>query len=1130
VHAGFALDSDGDGVYLFDSPANGQVLLDSVTFGIQIGDYSIGRTGAGRDVWTLCTPTIGTANAAVASFGAPGALKINEWAGNRDYLLGDDFVELYNPEAQPVALGQMVLTDDFVNYPAKAILPDLSFIGPGAFLRFFAKGSSASDGNATELPFRIGADFGLLALLGQNRTIVDRVDVVAQAADTSRGRTPDGAASVTTFGLPTTIPTPGAANVPPPASVLALIGNLRISELLYSPTNLEYIELHNTGDIPLDLSGVRFTQGLTYIFDQGVMLAPGAYLVVCRDRAAFQAQFGGGVPLAAGTFSGSLDNAGETIAIQPPVPWNVNILNFRYDPAWFSPDTNNGFALTVIDDLNTFARDWNERRSWSPSPTLYGTPGADSAPTITSPLVVAAYTDRALSYQIAATKSPTAFNASPLPNGLSVDTNTGLISGTPSATGVFPVTLSATNGIGTGTRTLSLTVTTSPPPIILSSGIASGIVNSPLTYQIVATNSPTEYGANGLPPGMSVNTLTGLLSGTPTQTGTFDVTLTATNAFGTAQKALALSVRLPAAPVITSAQTTLAVLNDPFTYQITGVSNPTSYGASGLPSGLTVNTSNGLISGAPTATGTFNVILSAANSGGTGMRGLLLTVNSSGPLAAFAWSAIDSPQKAGVPFAATLETRDAQGRTVREFNGGFTIKGQGAGSTAAIVLITECGTGTNDYFEIENVGNIPANTAGWFIVPNNAPVGVNAANAAWPLPASIAPGQVIAITENTPGVYPTQIDWSSGFGGNQNGWCMLCDGTGAVRDFVGWGYTAAQITSINVPTITVGGSTYTNITVPATQWTGNGAGAGFNTGIKSRTGTSDANTAANWTTANSESNKGLQNTGLTVPFLPPPPVVQVSPGSATFFRGVWTGNIAIPELATGMRVVATDNAGHAANSNTFDTVAPPPPVINSPATARGVVGGPFSYQILGTNFPTGFDASGLSAGLNVSTSSGVISGTPTAPGVINVTIMASNLGGTGSGSTSITIEADADGDGMGDTWEAANGLNNTVNDAAGDVDRDGQTNLEEWFAGTVPNDALSRFTVSDSQFVNGNFVIRWTSAIGKRYRVFTRSDLNLGSWIDITPTPVTATGAETSFSHAGGAIGLQRFYRVSVEP
>jgi len=50
-----------------------------------------------------------------------------------------------------------------------------------------------------------------------------------------------------------------------------------------------------------------------------------------------------------------------------------------------------------------------------------------------------------------------------------------------------------------------------------------------------------------------------------------------------------------------------------FTYQIAASNNPASYGASGLPSGLRVNTATGLISGATTATGTSNVILSATN-------------------------------------------------------------------------------------------------------------------------------------------------------------------------------------------------------------------------------------------------------------------------------------------------------------------------------------------------------------------------------------------------------------------------------------------------------------------------------------------------------------------------------------
>ena len=119
---------------------------------------------------------------------------------------------------------------------------------------------------------------------------------------------------------------------------------------------------------------------------------------------------------------------------------------------------------------------------------------------------------------------------------------------------------------------------------------------------------------------------------------------------------------------------------------------------------------------------------------------------------------------------------------------------------------------------------------------------------------------------------------------------------------------------------------------------------------------------------------------------------------------------------------------------------------------------------------------------------------------------------------------------MGDAWEAGNGLNNSINDASADLDSDGQSNLQEWLAGTAPNDSLSRILIRAYEQVNGNVVISWMSAVGKRYRVFTRSDLTLGSWIDVTPTPVTATGPETSFSHPGGAIGNQRFYRVTLEP
>jgi hypothetical protein len=318
-----------------------------------------------------------------------------------------------------------------------------------------------------------------------------------------------------------------------------------------------------------------------------------------------------------------------------------------------------------------------------------------------------------------------------------------VISGTPTETGIFSVILTATNGTGSGTRTLALTITPPPPPNIISSPIANGVVGRPFTYQTVATGNPIDYAATGLPGGLNVNINTGLISGTPGETGVFNVTLTATNTFGSSNKTLKLTIALPPAPVVTSVSTAAAVLTDPFTYQIIAVNNPTIYAAQNLPPGLSVNSATGLISGAPTASGTFRVIIRARNAGGSGAKILNLTVASSGPLANFAWSTVQNPQQMGVPFAPVLTARDAKGRTVLSLNGDVTVAGEGPGLSAAILLITECGTSTVDYFEIQNVGNATATTAGWFVIPNNAGGtggGINARNAIWQLPATIGPG------------------------------------------------------------------------------------------------------------------------------------------------------------------------------------------------------------------------------------------------------------------------------------------------------------------------------------------------------------------------------------------------------
>ena len=95
---------------MFDSLDQGGVLLDSVVFGIQVPDVSIGRLQPGLE-WSLNVVTPGAANQRAAT-GNPAGLKLNEWLANNQLVFEDDFLEIYNPDPLPVALSGFFLTDD----------------------------------------------------------------------------------------------------------------------------------------------------------------------------------------------------------------------------------------------------------------------------------------------------------------------------------------------------------------------------------------------------------------------------------------------------------------------------------------------------------------------------------------------------------------------------------------------------------------------------------------------------------------------------------------------------------------------------------------------------------------------------------------------------------------------------------------------------------------------------------------------------------------------------------------------------------------------------------------------------------------------------------------------------------
>jgi PKD repeat protein len=253
-------------------------------------------------------------------------------------------------------------------------------------------------------------------------------------------------------------------------------------------------------------------------------------------------------------------------------------------------------------------------------------------PVITSATSATGQENQAFSYQIAATNNPTGYSATGLPTGLTVDPVAGLISGTPAVgtAGTFSVYLTATNSAGSGSATLNLAISVAAAvaPVITSATSATSQIELAFSYQITANNNPTSYAATGLPSGLTVDPVAGLISGTPTAAGSSTVTLTATNLAGSGTATLNITITglTSSTPVITSATSVTGQINEAISYQITASNNPTSYSATGLPSGLTVDPVAGVISGTPTAAGATTVTLNATNSAGSGTATLNLVI------------------------------------------------------------------------------------------------------------------------------------------------------------------------------------------------------------------------------------------------------------------------------------------------------------------------------------------------------------------------------------------------------------------------------------------------------------------------------------------------------------------------
>jgi spore coat protein CotH len=244
IHLGFSVKASGDDVYLHAATNSGGALLDSIVFGIQLPDYSIGRGPDGT--WVLCKPTFGTNNIALPT-GDPHGLRINEWLADELFSGNNDFIELFNSNSLPIALDGCFLSNA-EGAPQLNSISSLSFIAGNGYTAFIADGDITQ--GADHVNFKLDADGGIIILSDPVLNPIDVIIYGAQQTDVSQGRSPSGSDTFVSFAQPT----PGGPNA-------AINGIITVTNLvqqtltLLTPTN--YWRWDNSGGTNFATSGAN---------------------------------------------------------------------------------------------------------------------------------------------------------------------------------------------------------------------------------------------------------------------------------------------------------------------------------------------------------------------------------------------------------------------------------------------------------------------------------------------------------------------------------------------------------------------------------------------------------------------------------------------------------------------------------------------------------------------------------------------------------------------------------------------------------------------------------------------------------------------------------------------------------
>ncbi len=607
--------------------------------------------------------------------------------------------------------------------------------------------------------------------------------------------------------------------------------------------------------------------------------------------------------------------------------------------------------------------------------TLVVAPQPSGVPVITSSASVDFYESDSSFYYITASNQPTSYSASGLPAGLTLNSATGLISGalTDSSTFAFPVTITATNTAGQGTATLTVQNGVTSEGRITSAASASGVIGTAFSYSLTTNYANSSYSVGSLPPGLSVNTSTGLISGKPTTAGTYTVTVTASTANGTAygQIAITVAAAVSSKPLLTSAVGANAATGDPFYFYLTASNSPTSFSATNLPPGLSFDSSQGLLSGTPTSTGTYSVGISATNTAGTTSGTLTIFVNSSFTRIS---SAAGAGALIGAPFSYTVTTNQPTASNLTATNlppglscnsSALTITGtpttagtytsrvsvydpRGGGSGYVTISVAASPTATPVISSAAAAAGTPGAAFRYTLAATNLPTSFGASN----LPAGLSFDPSTGILSGTPqaaGTFNVPV---------------------TATNAAGTGNAALTLVMVAAPPSLAGNSLATTATL----------------GVKTVV----------YQIAATNSPTSYAASGL-------PPGLSLDPASGAISgtptaTGTYQMTLSAANASGGASVVVALTVADAAAAPTLSTVA---------ATLVGTVGTSFSTTFYASGNNLSYTASGLPPGLTLSTATGEIFGSPTAAGNYPVTVSAVNTAGSGSAIVTLLIASTA---------------------------------------------------------------------------------------------------------------------------